>query len=172
MRRGFAVFAVVFAMLGAVTVRLFVWPDIPATPPRADAIVILGGPGDRERAGILLARDHRATVVVESWWKPGAVSNRCLDPIPDVTIVCFHAEPNTTQGEAEFVGRLAEQRHWRSVILVVTPDQAWRARLWFARCFSGDIYVSTTPLPGLMWPRQVPYQWLASVKALAFERRC
>jgi hypothetical protein len=168
------VFAFVFVLVlfDVATVHLFVFPALPAMPARADAIVILGGPGDRERAGVLLALDHRAPVVVDSWWKPAPISNRCLDPIPDVTIVCFHAEPNTTQGEAEFIGRLARERHWRSVILVVTPDQAWRARLRFARCFSGDIYVSTTPLPALMWVRQIPYQWLASVKALVFERHC
>lgn len=165
-------FAGVLVLFGAVTARFFVWPDLPTTPPRADAIVLLGGPGDREQAAIGLAAGHRAPVLVKSWWKPGPVSTRCLDPIPEITIVCFHAEPNTTQGEAEFVGRLAQQRHWRSVILVVTPDQAWRARLWFARCFSGDIYVSTTPLPTLMWLKQIPYQWVASAKALVVERHC
>jgi hypothetical protein len=165
-------FACVLVLFGTVTAHFFVWPTLPATPDRADAIVLLGGPGDREHAAIGLAENHRAPVLVKSWWKPGAVSNRCVDPIPDVTIVCFHAEPNTTQGEAEFVGRLAQQRHWRSVILVVTPDQAWRARLWFARCFPGDIYVSTTPLPPLLWLKQIPYQWAASGKALVVERHC
>jgi hypothetical protein len=58
------------------------------------------------------------------------------------------------------------------VILVATPDQAWRARLRFVRCFDGEVYVSTAPLPAMLWFRQIPYQWAATVKALAVERAC
>ena len=55
---------------------------------------------------------------------------------------------------------------------MTTPDQAWRARLRTTRCFPGDVYVATAPLPPLYWMRQVPYQWAATVKALTFEWSC
>jgi hypothetical protein len=55
---------------------------------------------------------------------------------------------------------------------VTTPDQAWRARLWTARCYSGDAYVATTPLPLVDWIGQIPYQWGATVKAFTVERSC
>jgi hypothetical protein len=58
------------------------------------------------------------------------------------------------------------------VILVTTPDQAWRARLRTTRCFPGDVYVATAPLPPLSWIWLIPYQWAASVKALTVERSC
>ncbi|MET0995505.1 MAG: hypothetical protein ABWY20_16105 [Mycobacterium sp.] len=89
-----------------------------------------------------------------------------------MTILCFHADPNTTRGEAQYIAAEAARRGWRSVILVTTPDQAWRARLRTTRCFSGGVYVATTPLPPLSWIRQVPYQWAATVKALTVERSC
>ena len=160
------------ALFAGTTAHLFVWPDLPPVPPRVDAIILLGGPGDRDEAAAALARAHAAPVLVQSIWDPGARPDRCLHDLPGVTVVCFHPRPDTTQGEAEYLGQLARQRDWHSVILVATTDQAWRARLRFTRCFGGDVYVSTAPLPPLLWFRQIPYQWAATVKALVFERAC
>jgi len=159
--------AIVF---GAVTARVFVWPDLPPLPDRADAIVELGGPGNRDEAALRLARDHRAPVLVQSTVEAEAGTDSCLPPVPDVTIMCFHADD--TQGEARAIARLAAEHHWSSVILVTTPDHAWRARLIVSRCFPGPVAVSTSPLPALYWFRQIPYQWGASVKALTFDRGC
>jgi hypothetical protein len=53
-----------------------------------------------------------------------------------------------------------------AIVLVTTPDQAWRARLRTVRCYGGKVYVVTSHLPLLDWPRQIPYQWTATVKAL------
>jgi hypothetical protein len=46
-----------------------------------------------------------------------------------LTVMCFHPDPGTTRGEAQYIGRMAATDGWSSVILVTTPDQAWRARL-------------------------------------------
>ena len=161
------VLVLVFATL---TVRLFVRPALPPVPARTDAIVLLGGPGNRSDIALGLALGGAAPVLVQSVSDPYA--RYCVNGIPELTVVCFHPDPNTTQGEAEFVGKLAAQRHWHSILLVVTPDQAWRARLRFARCFSGQIYVITAHLPAVWWVRQIPYQWGATVKALTFDRGC
>jgi hypothetical protein len=154
-----------------VTARVFVWPDLRPLPDRVDAIIELAGPGDdsRDQVALDLARQHRAPVLVQSTI-PGDA--RCLPAVQGVTIECFHALPNTTRGEARYIGQLAEQRHWTSVILVTTPDQAWRARLRVSRCFDGQIYNATAHLPFWMWFRQIPYQWFASAKALTIERGC
>jgi hypothetical protein len=34
------------------------------------------------------------------------------------------------------------------------------------------VYNATAQLPFFEWFRQVPYQWLASIKALTLERSC
>ncbi|MFL6144994.1 MAG: YdcF family protein [Labedaea sp.] len=159
-------------LFAGATARFFVWPDLPPLPDRADAIIELGGPGFRDDDALALAREHRAPVLVQSTVVEEAGTDRCLPPVPDVTILCFHAEPPTTRGEAQSIGALAERYHWRSIILVTTPDHAWRARLRVSRCFPGQVYVSTSALPPLYWFRQIPYQWGASTKALLFERDC
>jgi hypothetical protein len=154
----------------ATTAHLFIWPTLPPLPARADAITKLGGPGDRDDAARALARDGRAPMLVRSYAAGEPV--RCLPPAPGVTTVCFHAVPETTRGEARIIGDLAKQYGWRSIILVTTPDQAWRARLRVSRCFDGEVYVSTTPLPVLQWPQQITYQWIATAKALTVETDC
>lgn len=87
-------------------------------------------------------------------------------------VICFQPYPGTTQGEAQFVGRLAKQYHWHSVALVTTPDQDTRARIRFGRCFAGHIYVVTAPLPASEWIYEIAYQWAASFKAVVLQRSC
>jgi hypothetical protein len=155
----------------AATVRLFVTPSLRPLPTRADAIIELAGPGDaaRDRVALDLAGEGRAPVLAQSTLT-GDTS--CLPSVARVRIVCFHPNPDTTRGEARFIGAMAAKHHWTSVILVTTPDQAWRARLRVSRCFSGTIYSATARLPWRDWIRQIPYQWTASVKALTVERSC
>jgi hypothetical protein len=164
----------VLVLFGAMTDRLLVQPHLAPPPPRADAIIELGGEGmaGRDRLAVQLARDQRAPYLVQSTVIGEAGTSRCLPPAPNVTVLCFHAEPNTTRGEARYIAEEAARRHWRSVVLVTTPDQAWRARLRTMRCFEGQVYVVTSDLPAWKWPRQIPYQWAATVKALVFERAC
>ena len=172
LRRTLAALFAIAVLFSVVTGRVFIWPDLPEVPARADAIIELGGMGDRDGAALALAREHRAPVLIQSTVVAAAGTSRCLPPIPDVTIMCFHADPNTTRGEARYIGALGAQQTWRSVILVTTPDQAWRAQLRVKRCFPGEVDVSTTPLPTWAWLQQIPYQWAASAKALIFQRDC
>ncbi len=159
---------------GIVTDRLFVHPEVAPLPARVDAIIELGGAGmsGRDSLAVELARQGRARYLVQSTVVEEAGTSRCLPPVPDVIVLCFHAEPNTTRGEAHYIAEQAARRNWRSVVLVTTPDQAWRARLRATRCFGGDVYLATSPLPARDWPRQIPYQWGATVKALTYERDC
>jgi uncharacterized SAM-binding protein YcdF (DUF218 family) len=150
---------------------VFVWPRLRPLPIRADAIVELGGArsSDRDRVALALAHDGKAPVIIQS---TVVGDTHCLPPVPDVRIECFHSVPWTTRGEARFIAALAAKRHWRSIILVTTPDQAWRADLRFSRCFPGSIYNATASLRWHDWFRQIPYQWAASIKALTYERAC
>jgi hypothetical protein len=129
-------------------------------------------PTNRDEAALDLARDHRAPVLVQSTVREEAGTHTCLPPVPGVTILCFHADPNTTRGEARAIGAMAARYHWDSIILVTSPDHAWRSRWRVSRCFPGEIYVSTKTLPFWYWFRQIPYQWFASAKALTLERGC
>lgn len=163
--------AVALVALAVLSARVFVWPDLEPLPNHADAIVELAGPADheRDRVALELAREKRAPVLVQS---TQPTDTACFPPIPGVRIVCFHPDPETTRGEARYIGAMASRHDWDSVILVTTPDQAWRARLRVSRCFSGKIYNATARLPWQDWFWQLPYQWAASIKALTVERAC
>lgn len=155
----------------AVTARLFVWPPS-GMPARVSAIVVLGGLGDRAPYGVQLAREDKASYLVFSkgldWIPPGI----CTQQVASAKVLCYQPDPDTTQGEAEGAARLAKQYGWRSIVLVTTRDQAWRARMWFGRCFTGQIYNSTAPLPWTRVATAIPYEWGATVKAEVFNTSC
>jgi hypothetical protein len=163
---------VVLVLFTAATARLFVWPAR-GMPAKVNAIVVLAGPGKVQPAALDLARQHRAPYLVVSLGTPPS-GNHCPRPISGVKTICFNPVPASTQGEAEFVGRLAKRYHWRSVTVVTITSQDTRARLRVQRCFAGQVYVQTVPPnPAFTnWPYQIAYQWGALIKALVFQRGC
>jgi hypothetical protein len=154
------------------TARLFVWPARGA-PAHADAVVMFNGYGDRWGRALALGAAHVAPNLVLSVG-PDYRSryDPCAKPIPDVRMTCFVPSPSTTQGEAEFVGRLAAANHWRSIILVTTRPQATRARLRMERCFNGRVYVATVGIRARDWPYTLAYEWGAMLKAEVLQRGC
>ena len=118
-----------------------------------------------------LAREHRAPVLVVSRGWQG-YGGPCPPPVPGVKLICFDPDPGNTRGEAEFVGRLSRQYHWRSVVLVTINAQDTRARILVGRCFTGSIHAVTASLPMSNWPYQIAYGWGALVKALVLHRAC
>ncbi len=169
-RRLFAALAVLVMAFSVATARLLIWPAT-GVPARVSAIVLLAGPGDRMPVALQLAREHRAPVLVVSQGHEG-YGGPCPAATPGVKLICFDPDPSDTRGEAEFLGRLAEQYHWHSVVLVTTRAQDTRARLMVGRCFGGSVYVSTAALPLTSWPYQIAYGWGALVKALFVYRGC
>jgi uncharacterized SAM-binding protein YcdF (DUF218 family) len=165
-----ALIIVVIAFSGA-TARLFIWPRT-GMPTHVDAIVVLGGQGRRLDLSLDLANEYRTSYLVLSEGLPWIPPGECGRRFPTLMVICFRPVPETTQGEAEAVGRLARQYRWRSIALVSTPDQTWRAELRFGRCFPGRIYGVTTPLPSGQWPYAIAYQWAATVKAELINRGC
>jgi hypothetical protein len=170
-RRALIALTAIIVVFCAATARLFIWPPQGGVPPRVSAIVMLDGPGDVLDVAVRLAAQHRAPFLVVS---QGTLASHdpCPRQIPGVTLICFNAVPANTQGEAEFVGRLATKYHWRSIALVAITPQASRARLRVERCFAGQVYLVTAPLTRSSWPYQIAYQWAALVKALVIQRGC
>ena len=164
---------VMLAGLGVVTARLFIWPQ-QGMPARVDAIVMLDGAGDRLDTALKLAREHRAPMLVISRGTPYSSHgvSGCASKIPGVRVICFNPDPATTRGEAEFAGRLAKRYRWHSIVLVTTTPQDTRARLRAERCFGGNVYVITAPLPASEWPGAIAYEWGATIKALFLQRSC
>ncbi len=169
-RRAFAAVAAVAIVFGVVTARLIVWPA-QGMPASVSAVVMLAGPGNRLPTALQLAREHRAPVLVVSRGSHG-YGGPCPPAPPGVKLICFEPDPGNTRGEAEFVGRLAKQYRWSSVVLVTSSPQATRARMLMDRCFSGPVYVVTASLPLGSWPYEITYGWGALVKAFVTSPPC
>jgi uncharacterized SAM-binding protein YcdF (DUF218 family) len=140
-------------------------------PPHVDAIVVPGGPGDRIQAAERLAEQGRARYLVLSRGQY-IPPDLCGTHVGAALVICFQPNPDTTQGEAEATARLAQHYGWKSLALLTTPDQTWRAELRFRRGYSGRIYGVTTPLPLAMWPVMIVYQWAKTAKAEFVNRSC
>lgn len=169
-RKLLATLAALIVVFAAATAWVLVWPT-ERVPVKADAIVMLAGPGDRLAIAEQLAAEHRASVLVVSrgWMGYGGP---CPPSTPGLRTVCFDPNPGDTRGEAEYVGALASRNGWHSLIVVATRPQAVRAQLIFGRCFTGQVYVATAPLPWTNWPYQIAYGWAALTKAALLVRSC
>ena len=152
------------------TGELLVWPA-QGMPGQVSAIVMLAGPGDRMPVALELAAAHRAPVLVVSQGYEG-YGGPCPPRPSGVTLICFDPSPPTTRGEAEYIGRLARQQHWTSVVVVASRPQGTRARMLVERCFAGAVYLQTAPLPKRGWAYELAYGWGALLKALVVYRTC
>lgn len=170
-RAAVAVIAAVVIAAGALTARLIVFPAMGA-PARVDAIVVLGGPGDRLDLGLQLAREGRAPYLVLSLGLPWVPPGICTEHVGAAQVICFHPDPDTTQGEAEGASQIAKQHGWQSIVLVTTRDQVWRAHLRFERCYSGQIYGIGSQISLKRWIYAFFYQWGAIIKAETVQRSC
>ena len=169
-RRWLIALAVLIVVFLGTTARLFIWPG-QGLPARVDALVSLDTPGGTLGTAQRLAEQHRAPNLVISLGTPLS-GYGCPHPIPGVRLICFNPDPGTTQGEAQYVGRLARKYHWRSVAIVTITPQETRARLRVERCFRGPVYTQGTSIGLTSWPYQVGYEWGALFKALFLQRSC
>jgi uncharacterized SAM-binding protein YcdF (DUF218 family) len=121
---------------------------------------------------VRLAQEQRAPVLVISQGRDG-YGGPCPSPVRGVKLICFDPNPPNTRGEAEFAGRLAQEYHWTSIILVTNREQDTRARMLMSKCFGGPIYVVTLPLGSLRDAvTGVTYEWGAFAKALVLNQSC
>ena len=164
--------ALALALICAMTLRLFVFPDLNA-PIRSDAIVVLGGQESNQPAeAIDLAREGYAPTLAFSV-PPSTHCPYRLETLPRTHILCFVAEPRTTQGEARSIARFAADLHWHRIIVVMPITQATRARLRIERCYTGQILeVGVAPSGPWGWAREIAYEWGALFKALVLQPAC
>jgi uncharacterized SAM-binding protein YcdF (DUF218 family) len=177
-RRRFAVAGLFAAALVAAfliaTALLFIWPS-QGTPARANAIVVLDGPGNRLGTAFKLAREHRAPLLLISLGTPYSdPGNVCPPGTSGVRVVCFNPKPGTTRGEAEYVGRLARRYHWRSIVLVTMTPQITPGRVWLGRCAGPGttVYAVAAPLAVSAWPAAVWHEWGAVINEELIQRSC
>jgi hypothetical protein len=161
----------VVALWGALTAVLFVWPSVdPIKGVRADAILVMGGPGPRLQVALKLAKENAAPVMLVS---VASVRWNCPDlDVPGVRVECFRPDPFSTQGEARYAAQQARLNGWHSLIVVSSVPQATRARLRVERCFHGSVKLVAARPSLASWAYGVLYEWGALAKALVWHRSC
>ena len=173
-RTSVAVVVIIVLWLG-VCLQVVQNPSVVAHPSAADAILVLGGATDaRVTEAVDLADQGLSHVLVLS--NPSAYHKAralCRTPPTGWTVICFHPSPNTTQGEAEYISRLAAQQGWSSIITITSRYHISRARLILKRCLTGRLQMvsdhETISLGN--WLYQFAYQSAGYLKA-AFDTSC
>ncbi len=69
-----------------------------------------------------------------------------------VRILCFTANPASTRGEAEFIGRLAKERGLSTIDVVTSQFHVFRARIVIARCYHGRLQMVGASQPAWKLP--------------------
>jgi len=168
LRRSLIALGLLIVVFLALTAALFVFPSTNA-PRRSDAIVVLGGSGPRLQKGLDLAHAGYAPYLVLS----GYSRSTCPTPPRGVKVICFLPHPDTTQGEAREVAKLARIHAWHQIIAVPGTPQTTRARIRLERCYSGTLLFDPASPGGFReWFDHVMYEWGALVKALTLQRGC
>jgi hypothetical protein len=161
---------ILVVLFAAATARLFVWPADGA-PGQVDAVLMTASPYAPVSLATQLARTLRAKYLLISLGHDG-YGGTCPPPLHHTRLICFDPSPATTQGEAEYVGRLAAKYGWRSILVVSTAPQQWRAEQRVRRCFHGSVYGAAGPIPLYSWPYEIAYEWAATMKMLVLQRSC
>jgi|SRR3974390_302597 len=126
--------------------------DEPAS--RADAIIVLGDDNfyaDRATRAAELSRQQVAPVVVASGRRirPNAGIAELIEHdliergVPKEKIVRFSHDADGTREEAEYLAKLAAERHWNSVLVVTSNYHTRRARYIFEHVFPGTVSVAS-----------------------------
>jgi len=169
-RRWLIAVALVIVVVAVIEVRLYVVPASDGAGP-ADAVVVLGGQEYEARlqtADAMLAKYPGSVVVVSI---PGGIT--CPPQPPGASaILCFSPNPSSTQGEARTASKLAVKYGWKTMEVVTSADQVWRARLRFSRCWAGGLTVVRSNSSIYSRMRAVPYETAATIKAETVQRWC
>ena len=165
--------------LGALGILLtlvwFVRPstqDIESVQP-ADAVVLFAGTLDRlDTALELMERGAAPNLVIPNGNSIEGARHLCAS----VTFRVFCPESRTvdTVGEAEVIGRLAQEQGWSDLIAVTSTYHVHRATSLLGRCFDGGIQ-AVTPDRGIdreALVENVPHEWLGFLGSFVFGPSC
>ncbi len=143
----------------------------------ADAVVVLAGSRSRLPVALDLMRQHAAKTLVVSETSASDDPARyrlCRDAKPrDYKLICQHADPFSTRGEAHLAADLALRNHWLSLIVVSSRYHLYRAKRLFGRCTKATLIMRGTDA-GTWWHKAaaVPLEWAKVARSVTFQRGC
>lgn len=125
-------------------------PRLDPLPADVDVLMQVGGAAPSDAlAARELAQEHGISDLVIS--DPTGVQrfhDAWCAPLDGVRVHCFAPEPSTTRGEAREFADLAEDNGWESAMVLSTGrEHVERVRLYFERCWDGDLSVNRPESP-------------------------
>ena len=142
-------------------------------PPKADAIVVLAGSENRLPAAEALFDGGLAPTLVVSADRSGHDSQRAaLCKKPPKGVVCVHASPFSTEGEAAAVRELVDRQDWSSIILVTSRYHLFRAGRIFRRCVDANVSERGVDEPWWRNAISVPLEWIKLGISETVRRNC
>lgn len=164
LRRRIVISVAVLVVVGLVATALtaasaVLFPRVDS-PDRVDAIVVVAGSNDdRYVYARALAEEGVADRILVS--RPPestgpyatAIDAYCArTPITArdgrrIDVECFAPDVDTTEGEATTATRIARERGYESLLVVIYWGHVSRVRMYFEQCFDGPVYVTDTPRP-------------------------
>jgi uncharacterized SAM-binding protein YcdF (DUF218 family) len=146
-------------------------------PAHADAIVVLAGSTHRLPVALKLAQSNVADTLVVSEDNATGDPKRyalCHGPKPKgYTLLCQFASPNSTRGEAQMIADLVRQKNWKTVVVVTSRYQIYRAHKLIRRCTKVDLAMRYTDKDS-WWQKAVaiPLEYAKLVRAEVSQRGC
>lgn len=172
-RRLVIIVAVALGLAYLIGIPAFLQRDDDPLPPSADAIVVLAGSSNRLPAAEALFNGGLAPTLVVSADRSGHDDQRAaLCRKPPKGVVCIHAGPATTEGEAQAVSELVDQRNWDSLILVTSRYNLFRASTIFERCVNAKITEHGVDEPWWRNAIAVPLEWIKLGVSETVRRGC
>jgi len=172
-RRFVIIVAVALGLAYAIGIPAFLERDDDPLPPKADAIVVLAGSENRLPAAEALFDGGLAPTLVVSADRSGHDHQRAaLCRKPPRGVVCVHAGPASTEGEAQAVRQLVVRNHWESLILVTSRYQLFRADRIFQRCVDAKITERGVDEPWWRNAIAVPLEWIKLGISETVRRNC
>lgn len=167
-----AVVALVLVVVAGLPV--YVLPATDPVPERADAVLVLGPPTrERTELGRDLVEEGVADTLLISVWAseldaPPESSDVVACDEPGIRVICFTADPGTTQGEARALADYARDDGWDSVVVITQTPHITRARLLLERCWGGRVMMVSSGEPHDLgdWIYEYVYQTGAFAKVL------
>jgi uncharacterized SAM-binding protein YcdF (DUF218 family) len=156
---GFVILALALAYIAGIP--LFLNRDDDPLPPKADAVVVLSGSGKRlAQAEALVNGGISRTLVISA-----AASNRdprrvhlCRSRAPGV--ICVNPGGISTADEVQAITRIAERRHWGTIVLVTSRYTLLRAQRVFHRCGTFRVVEYGVDEPWWRDTVGVPLEWI------------
>jgi|RhiMetdeSRZDD1v2_1073273.scaffolds.fasta_scaffold114697_4 uncharacterized SAM-binding protein YcdF (DUF218 family) len=168
---------VVAAVAYGYGIWLFLLHDQDRLPAHADAIVVLAGSRERLPVALKLAGTGMANTLVVSEDNASNDPDRyrlCHGTKPKrYKLVCQFASPSSTRGEARMIANLADQRNWKTVVVVTSRYHIYRAHKLIRRCTKVDLAMRYTDKDA--WWRKaiaVPLEYIKLIRAEISQRSC